>query len=432
MLAAGAALALSAARAPAALARPAPAGTLHYYNWIDYVNPETYVAFTKATGIAVRKSYYSSNEALLARLRRGAKGIDLAAPTGYMVATLAEEGLLQRIDWKRLPGVREAIDPKFLGLPYDPDGKWSVPKDWGTTGFVYRTDRIRERPTTWAQFFSLFEKYPRKLTLLDGAAEVIGSVAVMFGYSFNTDADGELERVRKFLLALRPFVRAFDSKGYATQIAATKAFGGMAWNGDGAYVIAHSPGHAADYVVPKEGGELWVDAHVIPKGRRTARPPTRGSISCTSRGSARWSPSTRTSAHRSDARCWRRSSRPSSSATLTSFLRRRRSSGWRLRNLTPKGEAARNRIWAEVKTPMSDVETPISLVELRLAARNHAMPLEALRYPITPPASTTSSRTTTSPPSRRPRTRWRWTGSWRRRCLCLWRSFAPARRWRRP
>ena len=179
------------------------------------MNPATYAAFTNATGIAVRKSYYSSNEALLARLRRGAKGIDLAAPTGYMVATLAEEGLLQRIDWKRLPAVREAIDPKFLGLPYDPDGKWSVPKDWGTTGFVYRTDRIRERPTTWAQFFSLYEKYPRKLTLLDGAAEVIGSVAVMFGYSFNTDADGELERVRKFLLALRPFVRAFDSKGYA-------------------------------------------------------------------------------------------------------------------------------------------------------------------------------------------------------------------------
>jgi DMSO/TMAO reductase YedYZ molybdopterin-dependent catalytic subunit len=34
---------------------------------------------------------------------------------------------------------------------------------------------------------------------------------------------------------------------------------------------------------------------------------------------------------------------------------------------------------------MSDVDTPISLEELRLAARNHAMPLEALRHPITPP-----------------------------------------------
>jgi DMSO/TMAO reductase YedYZ molybdopterin-dependent catalytic subunit len=33
---------------------------------------------------------------------------------------------------------------------------------------------------------------------------------------------------------------------------------------------------------------------------------------------------------------------------------------------------------------MSDSPTPISLDELRLAARNHAMPLEALRYPVTP------------------------------------------------
>jgi DMSO/TMAO reductase YedYZ molybdopterin-dependent catalytic subunit len=35
---------------------------------------------------------------------------------------------------------------------------------------------------------------------------------------------------------------------------------------------------------------------------------------------------------------------------------------------------------------MSDAGTqPISIEELRLAARNHALPLEALRYPITPP-----------------------------------------------
>jgi spermidine/putrescine transport system substrate-binding protein len=348
VLAAGAAFAVSATRVGSALARP-DAGTLHYYNWIDYVNPETYVAFTKATGIAVRKSYYSSNEALLARLRRGAKGIDLAAPTGYMVATLAEKGLLQRIDWKRLPAVRQAIDPTFLGLPYDPDGKWSVPKDWGTTGFVYRTDRIRERPTTWAQFFSLFEKYPRKLTLLDGAAEVIGSVAVMMGYSFNTDVDGELERVRKFLLALRPFVRAFDSKGYATQIAATKAFGGMAWNGDGAYVIAHSPGQAADYVVPKEGGELWVDAHVIPK-RATNRAAAHAWIDFV------YKP--RISAMESLYTYFGSPVRRSLLAPILAPVVLRNPDVFppaatfkrlEARNLTSKGEAARNRIWAEVK-----------------------------------------------------------------------------------
>jgi spermidine/putrescine transport system substrate-binding protein len=266
VLAAGAALALSASRAGSVLAGARATGTLHYYNWIDYVNPETYVAFTKATGIAVRRSYYSSNEALLARLRSGARGYDLAAPTGHAVATLAAEGRLRKIDWQKLPNVRKSIDSKFLGLPHDPEDRWSVPKDWGTTGFMYRTDKIRERPTSWAQFFALFEKYPRKLTLLDGAAEVIGSVAVMMGYSFNTESGQQLGRVRTFLLKLRPFVRSFDSRGYATAIATGKAYGGLGWNGDGAYVIAHTPQHAAEYVVPKEGGELWVDAHVIPRG----------------------------------------------------------------------------------------------------------------------------------------------------------------------
>jgi len=38
----------------------------------------------------------------------------------------------------------------------------------------------------------------------------------------------------------------------------------------------------------------------------------------------------------------------------------------------------------------------ITLEELQLAARNHGMPLEALRYPLTPSASTTCSRITTS------------------------------------
>ncbi len=349
VLAAGAALALSARSAPAAFARAAPAGTLHYYNWIDYVNPATYAAFTNATDIAVRKSYYSSNEALLARLRRGAKGIDLAAPTGYMVATLAEEGLLQRIDWKRLPAVRQSIDPRFLGLPYDPDDKWSVPKDWGTTGFVYRTDRIRERPTTWAQFFALYEKYPRKLTLLDGAAEVIGSVAVMFGYSFNTDADGELERVRKFLLGLRPSVRAFDSRTYATEIAAAKAFGGMAWNGDGAYVIAHSPGHAADYVVPSDGGELWFDAHVIPK-RATNRAAAHAWIDFV------YKP--RISAMEALYTYFGSPVRRSLLAPILAPVVFRNPDVFppaatfkrlEARALTPKGEAARKRIWAEIK-----------------------------------------------------------------------------------
>ena len=267
LLAAGA-YAARAENALGALAGAGQSGTLHYYNWADYVNPKTRAAFTKATGIKVRMSYFVSNEALLAKLKAGARGYDLATPTGYMVRILGAENLLTPIDRSKLPNVRRFLDPKFQSTPDDPNNRYSVAKDYGTTGFVYRTDKIRERPTTWKQFFDLFKKYPKKFTLLDGSAEVLGSAAVRLGYSYNTSSPSELNRVRAFLLDLKPLVHSIDSVNYKTNIAKGRAFGGLCWNGDGAYVIANAPKNRAEYVVANEGGEVWVDYYVIPAGPR--------------------------------------------------------------------------------------------------------------------------------------------------------------------
>ena len=82
-------------------------GTLFYYNWSDYVNPETYRAFTKQTGVKVKRDFYVSNEDLLAKLKAGARGYDLIVPTGNpFVKILAEDGLLTELDWSQLPNVR--------------------------------------------------------------------------------------------------------------------------------------------------------------------------------------------------------------------------------------------------------------------------------------------------------------------------------------
>jgi spermidine/putrescine transport system substrate-binding protein len=265
LLAAGV-YATKAERALGALAGPEQSGTLHYFNWADYVNPKTRAAFTKATGIKVKMSYYTNNEALLAKLKAGARGYDLATPTGYMVRILAGEKLLTPIDWSKLPNVKKFIDPKFRNTPDDPASRYSVAKDYGTTGFMYRTDKIKERPRTWEQFFGLFERYPKKITLLDSSAEVIGSTAVMMGYSYNTESPGELNKVRDFLLDLKPLVHSLDAINYKFSIAKGRAYGGLGWNGDGGYVIANTPKNAAEYVVASEGGEVWVDYYVIPVG----------------------------------------------------------------------------------------------------------------------------------------------------------------------
>ena len=243
-------------------------GTLHYYNWADYVNPKTYPAFTKATGIKIKKDFFVSNEDLQAKLQGGARGYDLAAPTGYMVKILAEAGLLEKIDWSKLPNVEKNIDPKFRKLPFDPNDEWSVAKDWGTTGFVYRTDKVKEKPTTWRDFYDLtMGPYSKKVTVLDGAPEVIGSTLVMLGYSYNSEDEGELEAAKKEMLKLKPHLLAITSTEYKQMAIAGRAVMCLGWNGDGAAVAAKKP---AEYVIADEGGEFWVDSYVIPVGAKNA------------------------------------------------------------------------------------------------------------------------------------------------------------------
>jgi spermidine/putrescine transport system substrate-binding protein len=245
---------------------PTATGTLLYYNWADYVAPETYDNFTSETGVKIKKDFYVSNEELQAKLQGGARGFDLIVPTGYMIKIMAEAGMLQEIDRGRLPNVTKNIDPRYNGLPYDPEDRYSVPKDWGTTGFVYRTDEVKEKPTTWREFFDLAKgPYSGKVTVLDGIPEVVGSTAVMLGYSYNTEDEAELDKVKQELIDLKPHILAITSTEYKQMMISGRAVMALGWNGDGAAVAAKKP---AQYVVPEEGGEFWVDAYAIPEGAK--------------------------------------------------------------------------------------------------------------------------------------------------------------------
>jgi spermidine/putrescine transport system substrate-binding protein len=181
-----------------------------------------------------------------------------------MVQILADANLLEEIDYSQLPNVEKNIDSRFRGLPYDPNDRFSVPKDWGTTGFVYRTDMVKENPTSWRDFVDLAKgPYSGKVTVLDGIPEVVGSMLVMLGYSYNSEDEGELEEAKQELIDLKPHILAITSTEYKQLLTSGKAVMSLGWNGDGAAVAAKKP---AEYVVAEEGGEFWVDAYAIPVG----------------------------------------------------------------------------------------------------------------------------------------------------------------------
>lgn len=242
-------------------------GTLHYYNWAEYVNPKTYTDFTAKTGVKIKKEFYASNEDLQAKLQAGGRGYDLVCPSNYAVKIMADANLLQEIDRSRLPTVQKNIDSRFDQLT-EVETTYSVPKDWGTTGYMYRKDLVKERPTSWRDFYDLAKgPLSKKVTMIDSNPEIIGSTLVMLGHSYNSEDEGELEQAKQEMLKLKPHVLAITSAPtqYRGMLQRGQSLMHLGWNGDAAFVAAKKP---TEYVVAEEGGEFWVDSYCIPVGAK--------------------------------------------------------------------------------------------------------------------------------------------------------------------
>src|SRR3990172_7326044 len=242
-----------------------PAGeledTLNYYNWAAYLNPATRKAFDAQFGVDSTLDFYSSNEELIAKLQGGAEGYDLVAPTGYAVQIMKDEALLHELDHSRIPNMKN-VDPRFLDLSFDPGNRFSMPKDWGTTGFMYLQKYVKEDMTTWEDFFSLAPKYSGRYTVLDSSPEVIGAGLKMLGYGYNTTNAGEVDQAVDELIKIKPHIAAITSSSYRTMMKHGDTWISLNWNGDPFYVASEQP--SVKYVIPTEGTEYWVDTWAIP------------------------------------------------------------------------------------------------------------------------------------------------------------------------
>ncbi len=231
--------------------------------WPDYINPLTLEQFELEFGVRVRVEIVPSAVELVDRMRAAGPPPDVLVPPDYAVRELSAEGRLLTLDHARLPNLQH-LEPRFRhGRAHDPDGRVSVIKDWGTTGFMYRPDLVTESPRSWADFWRLAEKYSGRVTVLDAPGEVIGAALKMRGHSYNAADVEALAQARADLLRLKPHLRAFETN-YRPLLAAGEACLALGWNGDAAALNAQ--GVHVQYVVPLEGSQLWEDDWAIAAG----------------------------------------------------------------------------------------------------------------------------------------------------------------------
>ena len=239
---------------------------LYMYNWAEYIPQDVLNDFRKETGIKVIYDTYASNEEMYAKLKAGARGYDIIFPSGDHVSIMIKEGMLEKIDKSRLSNFRY-IDKNILKkITYDPNNEYSIPYMLGSTGICVNKTKVKKYERSW----SIFERkdLKGKMTLLDDMREVIGAALKYLGYSVNSTSTKELEEAEEVLKGWKENIVKFDAEFYGKGIAS-----GEYWvvHGYGENIFSEIPEEEwdkYDFFIPKEGGTLWIDNMVIPKGAK--------------------------------------------------------------------------------------------------------------------------------------------------------------------
>lgn len=235
--------------------------TLTVYNWGDYIDPDLIKKFEKETGIKVIYQTFDSNEAMMTKIEQGGTTFDIAVPSEYAISKMKAENLLVKLDHNKIPNIKN-IDPRFMNLSFDDNNKYSIPYFWGTVGIIYNPKLLPDKK--FESWNDLWDKdLENQILLVDGAREVMGMGLNSLHYSLNDTNEEHLQQAKEKLDKLTPNIKAIVGDEIKMLLAQEEAAVGLVWSGDAADIMWENEN--LDYVVPKEGSNLWFDNMVIPK-----------------------------------------------------------------------------------------------------------------------------------------------------------------------
>lgn len=233
---------------------------LNVYNWGDYIDPDVIKDFEEEFNIKVNYSTFTTNEDMYVKLKSGGTSYDVAFPSDYMIEKMIKEDMLLKVDMNNIPNYKN-IDDKFKKLDFDPNDEYSVPYMWGTFGIIYNKNVVKDKVDSWNILWD--EKYKDQILMLDSQRDSIAVALKKLGYSMNSRDLNELEKAKEELVKQKPLLLAYVGDEVKDMMIGEEAALAVVWSGDAVYMMRENAN--LDYVIPKEGSNLWFDNIVIPK-----------------------------------------------------------------------------------------------------------------------------------------------------------------------
>lgn len=240
--------------------------TVNVYNWGEYISDgsegsmDVVSEFERLTGATVNYTNFESNENMYSKLAGGGVSYDVIVPSDYMIERLIDENMLLEIDWNNVPN-RSLIDSKYQNLYFDPEQKYSLCYNIGTTALIYNTKLVDEVPTSWSVLWD--EKYKDKVLMFNNSRDAFAIAQALLGQDFNSTNESDWNEAAELLAEQRDKVNPVYVMDEVFNLMESGEYA-FATYYVGDYVLMNDNNPDLAYAFPEEGVNIFYDAFCIP------------------------------------------------------------------------------------------------------------------------------------------------------------------------
>jgi spermidine/putrescine transport system substrate-binding protein len=252
------------------------AKTLNFSNWTLYMdtNKKTHsfpslVEFQKKYGVHVdyvedindNASFFGKIQGALSRGQSIDRDIIVLTDNDRYLSLMIKKGWTEKLDKSAIPNMKNLVDvqkhPNF-----DPNRDYSLPWQSGMTGIAYNDTQID--PVLSIADLLENPNLKGKVTCLNSMGDALTCVMLANGDDPTNVTDksfnAAFNRIKKAVDSKQ--IRQFTGNDYAPILARGDLAAAMSWSGD----IAQLGNKHIHWNVPRDGGALWTDNMLIPKG----------------------------------------------------------------------------------------------------------------------------------------------------------------------